>query len=133
MVVFEFKGRNKEEHKCMVEVYGKTCSLKQLRILISVINSLYDSTNFYTSYKDMYDRYSCMVTLENDRYLLRFLVPSHVSPTEIKKTILLFSLRDITPLEMVIFLLENSADILIKTPRSTFKIAPPDGGDLVIE
>jgi len=126
-------GRNKEDQKCKVEIYGKLCSLKQLRVFIAVVNSLYDSTNFYVSHKEMYDNsHSCMVTLQNDKYLLRFLSPISVSEKEIKKQVLLFSLRAVPPMEMGLFILENATDILVVTPKGRFKISPPNGGNLVL-
>jgi hypothetical protein len=130
--MIEFVGRNKAKSKCKVKVYGKECNLKQFLILQAAIFSLYDSTNFYASYKEMYSRYSCMITLENDRYLIRFLLPDYVDSTEAKIRVLWFALRKIAPMEMLLFLLENSADILVKTSGGEFKISPPDGGDLVI-
>jgi hypothetical protein len=124
-------GRNKEEIKSEVEIYGKICNLKQIRIFLAAVNSLYDSTNFYVAYKQMYDNsHSCMVTLENDRYLLRFLVPSYISEITVKKQVFLFSLRGVSPMEMALYILENSDDILVRTPRGRFKISPPDGGAL---
>ncbi len=133
MVVLEFRGRNKDAKKCEVVAYGKECTLKQLLILQAAMYSLHDSTNFYVAYKDMYSRYSCMITLENDRYLVRFLLPEHVSTVEAKTMVFWFSVRKVSPMEMLLFILENASDILIKTPKGSFKISPPDGGDLVIE
>ncbi|MFZ8831821.1 MAG: hypothetical protein ACO2OY_06685 [Thermodesulfobacteriaceae bacterium] len=133
MVVFEFRGRNKDAKKCEVVAYGKKCTLKQLLIFQAVMYSLHDSTNFYIAYKDEYDKDCCMITLENDRYLVRFLLPKYVSTVEAKTMIFWFSMRKVSPMEMLLFILENASDILIKTPRGSFKISPPSGGDLVIE
>ena len=124
MLRFKVLGRNRKPALAEVEINGKGCDLKKLKVLVSAVNSLYDSTNFYFYSLDG------LVTLENDRFLLRFLVPSS-SSSETEKKVLLFAIREVPPIDMALYILENAEEIFVQTTSGGFKISPPDGGALV--